>query len=146
MSGETTDDTVPDAGPGADARGQGQSILYIDDDQSLVFLVQRLLERRGYKVSGHVQQDEALQSLREQPQQFELVVVDFNMPGKSGLDVAREIIEIRPDLPIAIASGYITDAMREEAAGLGIRDLIFKPNAVEEFCEVVGRLLRAKEV
>jgi CheY-like chemotaxis protein len=63
------------------------------------------------------------------------------MPGMSGLDVAREIRLIRPDLPVAIASGFITDELRESAAAMGIHDLIFKPNAVEEFCDVVLRLV-----
>ena len=69
----------------------GQHILYLDDDESLVLLVKRLLERRGYRVSGYTDQREALAALRADPAAFDLVVTDYNMPGMSGLDVAREV-------------------------------------------------------
>jgi CheY-like chemotaxis protein len=134
----------PAGGP-ADAAlpaGQGRSrrVMYIDDDEALAFLVSRLLERRGYAVSVFTNPAKALAALREAPSAFDLLVSDYNMPGLTGLDVARTARQIRADLPVAIASGFITDEMRAQAAALGIRDLIFKPNAVEEYCEVVDRL------
>ena len=116
-------------------------ILYIDDDESLLLLVKRLLGRRGYQVSAHSSQSEALGILRDDPTKFDLVVTDYNMPGMSGLDVAREIKTIRPDLPIAVASGFIDEALQSQAKGAGIMELIFKETAVEDFCGVVERLL-----
>jgi two-component system cell cycle sensor histidine kinase/response regulator CckA len=121
--------------------GGGQHILYLDDDEALVSLVKRLLERRGLRVSGYVTQDEALSALRADPGTFDLVVSDYNMPGMSGLDVAREVRAIRGDLPVAIASGFIDDALRAQAAGAGVRNLIFKANVVEDLCDAVQRLL-----
>ena len=120
----------------------GQHILYLDDDESLVFLVKRLLERRGYRVSGHTDQREALNALRADAAGFDLVVTDYNMPGMSGLDVAREVRAIREDLPVAVASGFIDEALRAQAGGAGVRELIFKANAVEDLCEAIARLLR----
>jgi CheY-like chemotaxis protein len=121
----------------------GQHILYLDDDQSLVFLVTRLLQRRGYRVSGFIDQREALAAIRANPAAFDLVVTDYNMPGMSGLDVAREVRTLRADLPVAVASGFIDEALHAQAAGAGARELIFKANAVEEFCEAFVRLARA---
>ena len=118
----------------------GRHILYIDDDDSLVLLVQRLLERRGYRVSGYVDQGEALDALRADPAGFDLVVTDYNMPGMSGLDVARAVRTIRADLPVAVASGFIDEELRAQAGGVGVRELIFKADAVEDFCVVVQRL------
>jgi CheY-like chemotaxis protein len=120
--------------------GGGRHILYIDDDDSLVLLVQRLLERRGYRVSGYVDQGEALDALRADPAGFDLVVTDYNMPGMSGLDVARAVRTIRADLPVAVASGFIDEELRAQAGGVGVRELIFKADAVEDFCVVVQRL------
>jgi len=139
-----TSSAEPAGGP-ADAAlpaGQGRSrrVMYIDDDEALAFLVSRLLERRGYAVSAFASPAKALAALREAPAAFDLLVSDYNMPGLTGLDVARIARQIRADLPVAIASGFITDEMRAQAAAMGIRDLIFKPNAVEEYCEVVDRL------
>ncbi|MBL0124385.1 MAG: response regulator [Betaproteobacteria bacterium] len=121
-----------EAGSPDNGNGRGRHILYLDDDESLVLLVQRLLERRGFRVSGFTDQREALATIRAGPAAFDLVVSDYNMPGMSGLDVAREVRAIRADLPVAIASGYIDEALRAAATGAGVRELIFKANAVED--------------
>ena len=120
--------------------GGGRHILYLDDDESLVFLVQRLLERRGYRVSGYIDQGEALAALRADAHLFDLVVSDYNMPGMSGLDVARAVRTIRADLPVAVTSGFIDEALRAQAGAAGVRELIFKASTVDDFCEVVQRL------
>ena len=125
------------------ATGQGRHVLYIDDDESLVLLVSRLLQRRGYRVSGHVDPAAALAELKTDPARFDLVVTDYNMPRISGLDVARDVRDIRPDLPVVIASGFITDELQSQATAAGVRQVIFKANAAEEFCNVVQRLLQA---
>jgi CheY-like chemotaxis protein len=122
--------------------GGGQRILYLDDDDALVLLVERLLERSGLRVSGYVDQGKALAALRADPAAFDLVVTDYNMPGMSGLDVAREVRAIRADLPVAIASGFIDEELHAQAEGVGVRELIFKATAVEEFCEALARLVQ----
>ena len=122
----------------------GPHILYLDDDESLIFLVTRLLERRGYRVSGYTEQKEALAALRVDPGGFDLVVTDYNMPGMSGLDVARAVRTIREDLPVAVASGFIDEALRAQAEGSGVRELIFKASAVNDFCDALVRLAPAR--
>ena len=118
----------------------GQHLLYIDDDESLVSLIKRLLERRGFRVSGFTDAGEALRVLRADPSAFDLVVSDYNMPGMSGLDVARAVRVLRADLPVAIASGMISDELRAQAGDAGVRELIFKATAVEELCEAFARV------
>ncbi|MEG0150852.1 MAG: ATP-binding protein [Comamonas sp.] len=120
-------------------------VMYVDDDQALVFLVQRLLRRRGYVVSGFTDPHEAVQALRDQPQDFDLVVTDYNMPGYSGLDLVVEALEIRPGLPIALASGYVTAEIEHAALAAGAKALIYKPNDVEELCATVHRLLHERD-
>ncbi|MFN2376823.1 MAG: PAS domain-containing protein [Candidatus Binatia bacterium] len=121
--------------------GAERVILYVDDDEGLLSLIQRLLSRRGYEVVGHVEADAALEELRADPDRFDLVLTDYNMPKMSGLDVAREVHEIRADLPVAITSGYITETMRAEAAAAGVKALIFKPDVVDALCDEVARVL-----
>ena len=118
----------------------GHHILYLDDDESLVFLVTRLLERRGFRISGFIDQQKALAAVRADPAGFDLVVTDYNMPGMSGLDVARAVRSIRPDLVVAVASGFIDETLRAKAYEAGVRELIFKANAVEELSEAFARL------
>ena len=111
-----------------------------DDDESIVFLTRRLLERQGYRVSGYADPRDALAAVRAQPDAFDLVVTDYNMPGMSGLELARALRELRADLPVALASGYITDELRAQAPAAGVRELIYKPNTVDELCTVIARL------
>jgi len=131
---------APSATP---ARGRGRHVLYVDDDEAIVFLMTRLLERQGYRVSGYTDAQQALDAVRANPGEFDLVVTDHNMPGMSGLEVAYALKQIRADLPVAMASGYITDELRLSAPAAGIRELIYKPNTVEDLCVAVARLMQA---
>ena len=120
-----------------------QRILYLDDDESLVLLVRRLLERRGFQVSAYLNQEEALEFLRANSSAFDLVLSDYNMPGMSGLDVAREVRAIRADLPVAVASGFIDEELQTQADNAGVRELISKGDDVDQFCAVIQRLIRS---
>ncbi|MDZ7862008.1 ATP-binding protein [Acidovorax sp.] len=116
-------------------------VMYVDDDQALVFLVQRLLRRRGYEVSGYTDPHEASAALRADPQRYDLLVTDYNMPGFVGTDLVREARQIRPDLPVALASGYVTTEIEQAAMAEGASALIHKPNDVEELVATVHRLI-----
>lgn len=118
-----------------------QHILYIDDDPVLVDLFSYMLERRGYRVSGYVNAFTALQALRADPETFDLVVVDQEMPAITGLQVAREARAIRPNLPVALASGYITEDLRLQARGAGVREVVFKPEAMKDLYQMADRVL-----
>ena len=122
-------------------QGGGKHILYVDDDEAIVFLMTRLLQRQGYRVSGFVDAHEALAAVRARPEAFDLVVTDYNMPRMSGLEVAQALREIRADLPVALASGYITEELRAKAPAAGVRELIYKPDTAEDFSQVVARLV-----
>lgn len=116
-------------------------VLYLDDDDTLVFLVRRLLERRGYKVSAFTDQQQAIDAVRADPGAYHLLMTDYNMPGMSGIDVARAVRAISPQLPVAVASGYISDELQSEAVAAGVTEVVFKTDAVEAFCEIVARLV-----
>ncbi|MCX7142704.1 MAG: response regulator, partial [Proteobacteria bacterium] len=133
----------PEAAP---IQGSGKHILYVDDEEGLVYLIKRLLERQGYRVSGFTDPEEALAAVRADPGGFDLVVTDYNMPGMSGLGVAQALKEMRPDLPVLLASGYITEELRAKAPVAGIRELIYKPNTVDELCAAVARFANAQTV
>jgi two-component system cell cycle sensor histidine kinase/response regulator CckA len=116
-------------------------VLYVDDDEALVFLVQRLLRRRGYEVTGFTDPHEATAALEADPTRFDLMVTDYNMPGYSGLELLRAARTIRSDLPVALASGYVTTEIEQAARAEGARALIHKPNDVEELCATVDQLI-----
>ena len=127
--------------PAAGAMLADCHVMYVDDDEALVFLVKRLLKRRGYRVTGFSDPHEATQALHAAPQEYHLLVTDYNMPGYCGVDLVRAALQIRPDLPVALASGYITAEIEQQALSAGAQALIHKPNDVEELCATVDRLL-----
>ena len=129
-----------DAGENGVAQAAGKHILYVDDDESIVLLMTRLLRRKGYRVSGYTDAREALAAARANPDGFDLAVTDYNMPDMSGLDLARALKALRPDLPLALASGYITQELRQEAPAAGVSELIYKPDTADALCEAVARL------
>jgi two-component system cell cycle sensor histidine kinase/response regulator CckA len=122
--------------------GCGQRVMYVDDDEALVFLVKRLLTRKGYQVIAYTDPRQAAAALRADPMQCDLLVTDFNMPGYSGVDLLRDVRDIRPTLPVALASGYVTPEIERDALAAGARALIHKPNDVDELCTTVQLLLQ----
>jgi PAS domain S-box-containing protein len=122
--------------------GQGERILYIDDEEPLVFLATRLLERAGYLVAGYTKPDEAVAAFKTDPAAFSLIITDLSMPGMSGMEVARQILSVRADAVVVLASGYLRQADVDAALALGIREVVLKPNTVDELAPIVKRLLR----
>jgi CheY-like chemotaxis protein len=104
----------------------------------------RLLERLGYHVAGYTRADDAVAAFRDHPAAFDLVITDYNMPTMSGMDVALSLMQVRPDVPIVLASGFLRPAEIEHARALGIKATVAKPNTVEELGAVLRRLLHAR--
>jgi CheY-like chemotaxis protein/anti-sigma regulatory factor (Ser/Thr protein kinase) len=125
--------------------GMGKHVMYVDDDEALVFLVERALTRKGFKVSTFTDPRLAVAALRAHPLDFDLLVTDYNMPGYCGVDLLREARLIRPELPVALASGYVTPEIEQSALNEGARALIHKPNDVDEMCETLQRLLQSSD-
>lgn len=121
---------------------QGKHVLYIDDDDSIVFLATRILERMHYRVTGCIDPRNALSDFRASPGSFDVVVTDLSMPGMSGFDVARALREIRSDIPILMTSGYVRPEDRAMAQARGILDLILKPTSVEEFGQALHEIFQ----
>jgi CheY-like chemotaxis protein len=122
-------------------RAEGEHVLYVDDEESLVFLIARVLERLGYRVTGCVDPELALKELRSHPGMFDVLVTDLSMRGMNGFALTREARVIRPDLPVVLTSGYLRTEDRETARQVGIRELILKPNTVEELGQAIDRTL-----
>ena len=124
----------------AESRGHDERVLYIDDEEPLVFLMGHMLQRLGYRVTGCTDPRKALETFRSRPDEFDVVVSDLSMPGMSGFDLARQLLQIRPGIPILIASGYIRPADNEDVRSLGLPDLILKPDTVEQLGEILHNL------
>ena len=123
--------------------GGGHHVLYIDDDEVMVLMVRQLLQRAGFRVTALSDAALALAQVRANPEDFDAVVTDFNMPGLSGLQVAQELGRIRPALPVVISSGFLTDALREQAAAAGVRAVMQKERTMEDLTGVLTGVLAA---
>ena len=128
----------------APVHGAGKHVLYVDDEEAIIFLMKRLLERQGFRVSGFTDPREAVAAVKATPDKFDLAVTDYNMPGMSGLAVASALREVRADLPVVLASGYITEDLRQKAPAAGVCELIYKPNTVDDLCAAVARYANAQ--
>ena len=123
-------------------RGAGQHVVYLDDYPAMVLMVRATLQARGYRVTGFEEAGTALAFIRANVHDIDLVVSDYNMPEHSGLEVAREIRHLRPGLPVILASGYLTDELRESAAEAGVRGLFDKPRGIDDMCGMIADILR----
>lgn len=121
-------------------RGGHEHILYVDDEEPLVFLGTRMLERIGYKVTGHTDAALALEEFRANPQEFDVVVTDLSMPKMSGFEFARELLARRADMPVVLTSGYVRPEDQERAQSMGLRDLILKPHTIEQLSRTLDEL------
>jgi PAS domain S-box-containing protein len=140
-AGSTVATLSPHELAGPSSEGAGQKILYLDDDESQLFMVKRMMERWGYSVVTYREQREAIEAVKAGEIYFELVITDFKMPGMSGLDVARALRDLRPELPVLMVSGYINDPLRAQATAAGVRELFSKPHEEEDLRDAVQLLL-----
>jgi PAS domain S-box-containing protein len=128
---------------GAPAKGHGERVMYVDDEEALVFLMDRALTKMGFRVSGFSEPTAALNAFRARPDDFDVVVTDVSMPGMSGPDLAAEIRGIRPEMPIVMTSGYIRPEDVQSAERLRINQLVYKANTIEELGQVLAREIDA---
>ena len=122
-------------------RGQGQSVLYVDDDEVMALMVERLLQREGWRVEVFSRAADALARVLAAPMDFDIVVSDHNMPEMSGIEFATRLAQQLPALPVLISSGYITDSLRREAAAVGVRALLQKEHTLERLSALVQQVL-----
>ena len=125
----------------ANKLAHGENILLIDDEEALVMLGTRFLERLGYRVTGHVDALIALEEFRADPNRFAAVVTDLSMPRISGFEVARQILSIRPDIPVVLASGYVRPEDEQQASSIGIRRVLLKPSTVDVLAQTLDEIL-----
>ena len=120
---------------------ENERILFVDDETELVDMVKHLLERRGYQVESKTSSVEALEVFRARPDEFDLVITDMTMPHMTGEKFARELMAIRPDIPIILCTGYNEMISEEKAKKLGIREFVMKPIVMREMAKTIRKVL-----
>ncbi len=117
-------------------------VLYVDDDESVLKSVVQLLKAHGVEVSGYSDPAAALDVLCDASATFKVLVTDYNMPGISGLDFARHVRALRPDLTVIIISGFIDEELSSQARDAGVTALMEKPFSTKRFLELLAKVTR----
>jgi CheY-like chemotaxis protein len=118
-----------------------EAVLFVDDEEMLSDLGPKMLESLGYRVTSKKSSSEALEEFKKNPRGFDLVITDQSMPGKTGFEIAQEMLLIRPDLPVILCTGFSQSVPEETARARGIRQYLLKPYGRKQLAETVRRAL-----
>jgi two-component system cell cycle sensor histidine kinase/response regulator CckA len=120
-----------------------ENLLIVDDEQALRHLLSMMFSSRGYKVVPAANGLEAMEIMSDPARPIDLVMLDLNMPGATGMEVLRVLNRCRPDVPTLVISGQLTPDVRAELALLNNRDQLAKPFALNELASRVRAMLDA---
>lgn len=121
-----------------------ERILLVDDEEVIALLEKQMLERLGYRVTEKCSSVEALKVFKTNPDAFDLVISDMTMPNITGDQLAREIISVRPEMPVIICTGFSERINREKAKVMGIKGFLMKPVLKSKMAETVRKVLDEK--
>jgi CheY-like chemotaxis protein len=134
---------TPAADPAGDLpRGNGETVMIVDDERALVALAEEILAGLSYEPVGFDSSLAALEAFRLEPKRFDLVLTDQTMPDLTGTELAREIRQLRPEIPILLMSGYSGSQLSERAHAVGVIDVLRKPLVRRDIAEPVARALQ----
>lgn len=121
-----------------------ENILVADDEDAYRGLVQMFLQSLHYTCEAAADAFEALNRLRQKP--FELLITDLRMPGKDGMELAREALKEYPQLAVIIMTGHASAYSFSDIVGAGVSDFITKPFEVGELKAKIERIARERHV
>ena len=118
-----------------------ESILVVDDETQVAKITGLSLSRLGYKVTTRTDSLEALELFESNPDGYDLVITDMTMPGLTGDKLTRKLLDIKPDLPVILCTGYAKKFAGKESSIKGIRAFAYKPVSSADLAEIVRRVL-----
>jgi len=139
----TTDELEPQAEPArtVSLREAQEHILIVENEPALAKLYEIALTKLGYQVTSFTDSHEALKMFRANPDHFDLVFTDQAMPNMTGMQLSQELLHIRPNLPIILATGYSETLSEEEALARGICQFLKKPVKFGVLAQTIRKIL-----
>ena len=136
-------DAIPDqkASIGEIPVAKSGRILLVDDELSLVEVGKEILENLGYEVDTSTNGALALNLFLASPHRYDVIISDMTMPGMTGDVLSREILRIRPDIPIILCTGYSERINEDVAREIGIRKLLMKPYKIDDLIKILSKML-----
>jgi len=133
---------VPDSDSANDDIPRGsENILLVDDEEQVIKLARKVLIKLGYNVHARTSSLEALALFRSKPESYDLVITDMTMPNMTGIDLTQALMEIRPDIPIILCTGFSVLIDEAKAKALGIRAFVMKPIMKRKMARIIRRVL-----
>ncbi|MCX7822724.1 MAG: ATP-binding protein [Syntrophobacterales bacterium] len=121
--------------------GEGKSLLFVDDESSIVELVSLTLTTAGYKVYAFTDPKEAWEFFKNHAEDIHLVITDITMPRIRGDILAKMISSTEPSMPIIICTGYGFSFSQEVLMELGVKEVLYKPFSSKQLIETIERVL-----
>jgi nitrogen-specific signal transduction histidine kinase len=118
-----------------------ERILLVDDEAQIIDIEQQILERLGYKVTPKTDSEEALEEFAAQPDRFDLVITDMTMPKMTGDQLARRMMDIKPQIPVILCTGFNESISEEKALAMGIDKFVMKPIVKDELATTIRTVL-----
>ncbi len=118
-----------------------ERILYIDDEEFIIDMAREMISSLGYHVTIHQNSLEALALFQKHHNQFDLVITDQTMPDLTGINLAKKILEIRPDIPIILCTGFTDLIELETVQSIGIRKYIMKPYSKADISRAIREVI-----
>ncbi|MDK2886765.1 MAG: hypothetical protein PWP54_1328 [Thermosipho sp. (in: thermotogales)] len=115
--------------------------LVVDDERNIRFLIERLLADESTKIDSFVSAEEALEAFFKNKEDYDLIITDIKLPGKSGLELIREIRKEAIDIPVLIISAYVKPEIISELFKFENVDYLSKPFTKEELISKIKKLL-----
>jgi CheY-like chemotaxis protein/two-component sensor histidine kinase len=126
-------------------RGNGETVMIVDDERALVALAEETLAELGYEPVGFDSSAAALAAFRATPERFDLILTDEAMPDLVGTELTQHLRRTRPDIPIILVSGHGGTQLARAAAIIGVNELLRKPLERRELAEAVARVLQTAQ-
>jgi PAS domain S-box-containing protein len=122
-------------------KGVGQRVLVVEDEVSVMLLIEEMLAVLGYEPAGFTRPATALEEFHAEPTRFDAAVVDYLMPDMTGTDLVRQLRAARTDIPVVLVSGYEGALLEQQAAAAGIEEIVSKPLELQQLAEAMARVL-----
>ncbi len=128
------------------AESNGGHILFVDDEEKILAIAREVFLAYGYKITTHSKPEEALASFKQNPDAYDLLITDMTMPQMTGVELARKVMDLKPDFPVVLCTGYSELINKESALELGIKEFISKPVVMSKMVTVIKKILQNVEL
>jgi DNA-binding NtrC family response regulator len=117
-------------------------VLLVEDDFTVSEFMQDILSDWGLEVTLFNNGIDGLKHFADEPERFDLVILDQTMPKITGMQAAEQMLKLRPHMPVILYTGFSEQVSEAKIKSMGIRALVKKPIDVDEFFALLTRLLR----